>query len=336
MSLPANISLALVNRNHVCVKHSISNGVTREYLLPFDHQLGNTEGCFDIGGRNFSFSARDISLVGNVLHAKLSTSGGVWWDDQIAIDVDFPLPTISGATATPSIKFRRCDFMRLKPCRNPRLIGGFLLGAECLQADRTYQETYLDLNQFLGKRNGAFDKHGENFSKGAANIQLVGATLFANLKCDDGTVQRASIALTSILQFTNGSAIPLRHVETEALDLEVLRDEPSWLMNVRDIRLLNYKRKRRWYLLAECLTPHGGVRELMVSLHDILGPHVDEMFCHSSFSSPQIPEIARETRLKNGLLTTSFKKKDDGNNEWMQKSIDLREILVNDGADLIL
>jgi hypothetical protein len=122
-------SLTLVGNNQLHIEYLTSTEETRTHRIFLDHKLGNKEGCFDIAGFSFSRNAREVALVGNKLHATLSTSDEVWWDDQVAIDVN--IPTNSGLQAEPTVAFRRCESLRLKPCRNLRLIGPFLLAAEC-------------------------------------------------------------------------------------------------------------------------------------------------------------------------------------------------------------
>lgn len=47
--------------------------------------LGNSNGAFDIQGRNFALSARHVSLVGTTLYAELRTRDGLWRQDSIQL-----------------------------------------------------------------------------------------------------------------------------------------------------------------------------------------------------------------------------------------------------------
>lgn len=325
------LSLALVDRNQLYVEYLASPEQPRAYLLPLNHKIGNREGQFDIGGVNFSMSARDIVLEGNILHAKLATSGHVWWDDQIAIDVELSPDPKYGEV--PSIKFRRCDYLRLKRCRNLKLIDRFLLAAEYVEADGQCKEVYFDLKEYLGIKNGAFNRHGRCFLGDAQDVQLVGATLYANLK---KTQRHISMEISSILQFKDGAVVPLRQSKSEDLDNELLIDisyRRHWLPNARNIRLLNYKQKRGWYLIADCLTPHRTFRESIIKIHEIIGPHDGEMFSYPSFADTSIPEHARETRLENGILTASF---DAREGKWVERSFDLAELVTSEGGALTM
>lgn len=109
------------------------------------------EGKFDVNGDDFSESAKNVRLLNNVLHATLVTSYGVWWDDQIAIEVD-----LQPGLGFPSVSFRPCDIMRLKGCRYLRLIDGRFLACQILQGDLSYQDAYMDLNGCLENENGMF------------------------------------------------------------------------------------------------------------------------------------------------------------------------------------
>jgi hypothetical protein len=316
------------------MEYQDSNDGNRIRHISLDHKLGNKEGSFDTSGFQFSQSARDITLVGTILHATLCTSNGVWWDDQVAIEIN--IPTISESEAEPAITFRRCDELRLRPCRNLRLIEPFMLAAECLQVDRSYKDTYLDLDLCLGTKNETFNREGTNFSWKAKNTQLIGTTLYSDLPGQDGTLSRASIELASIANIRDRTLRPLRSLEPRNLELEVLGDGSSdqgWLDNAHKVRLVNCQKKRRWYLIAECVVSPGWTRESVIRLHDILGPHDDEMFCIPFFSSPDIPESARSTSLKNGVLTATFQGKD---NEWVERSVDLRQIVASGKGELIL
>jgi len=77
MTLPKGVvSLSLVAKNQLYIeyldeKHPTGTGVD---CVDLDQRIGNHEGCFDLGGFYFSLSARDVKVVGHLLHAKLSTS----------------------------------------------------------------------------------------------------------------------------------------------------------------------------------------------------------------------------------------------------------------------
>jgi hypothetical protein len=322
------LTLALVDRNQLFVKYLVPHVELRAYVLPLDLKIGNHEGQFDIGGVNFSRSARDIVLEGNILHAKLATSGGVWWEDHIAIDINVPKDPRREATLP--IRFRRCE-LHLENYRNLRLIDGFLLAAEILNENGNYNESYLDLEKYIGIKNGAFDKRGIYFLSSVQDAQLSGTTLYATLK---KTQQPISIELSNILRFKDGVMIPLKQTNPEDLENEILIDvflTRHWLPNARNIRLLNYKQKRAWYLIAECLTSRGLYRESTIKLHEIIGPHDGEMFSFPSFSETKIPQHAQDTRLENGILKASFAVKDD---KWIENSFDLAELISNEGGIL--
>jgi hypothetical protein len=69
-------------------------------------------------------------------------------------------------------------------------------------------------------------------------------------------------------------------------------------------------------------------------LHEMLGPHEDEMFCHPWYSRPDIPEHQRDTKLKDGVLTAGFQTSDGQG--WVQKSFDLGPIVSNHDGMLMM
>lgn len=326
MDPPPVLTLALRDEHQLYVEHhSFLRGLSA-YLLPLDTKLGNCEGKFDLDGYMFSLSARDVVLEGNILHAKLKNSGGVWWDDELEIIANV---SVDSASVDFSIKFRRCDHLRLQECYNIRLIGQKLLAAAYLDSLGRSRDAYLDLHQFLGVKNGGFDAHSSYFLNWVQNPQVVDGTLYA-VHSDTG--RQISINLSSILRFKDGAFLPLRgDRKAEDLHYEVLTDNSNrqWLSNAQSIRLVNYKQKRTWYLIANCLSSRSTFRESSIPIHKIIGPHDDEMF--SFFSEPSLPEYARETRFENGILTASF---DAGDNKWIQRSFDLAELVTNEGGIL--
>lgn len=318
------LRLALVDRSQLFVEYFLPHDQLRAYLLPLDLKIGNHEGQFHVGGINFSLSARDIVLQGNILQAKLATSSGKWWEDYLAIDIN--VPTDPRREDTPLIRFRHHDILRLENYRNLRLIDGFLLAAEGLTEDGRYKESYIDLQKFLGIKNGAFDKRGTYFLSSVQDVQLSGTVLYANLR---DTQKPISIELSTILRFKDGVMAPFKQEDLENELLIDLSQTRQWLPNARDIRLLNYKQNRAWYLIAECLTSRGLYRESAIKLHKIIGPHYGEMF--SYFSEMEIPQHAQDTRLENGVLKASFNGKDG---KWIEDSIDLAELVSNEGGVL--
>lgn len=325
MDSTSALSLALLDQNQLYVEYHTSLGRCGAYLLPLDTRIGNHEGKFHPGGHSFSFSARDIVLKRNILHAKLKSSKGVWWDDQLQIDVN--ASTVS-TSVTLSIEFRRCDHLRLEGCHNMRLIDETLLATEYLEPNAKVKDLYLDLNQFIGVENGAFDRHEQYFLDHVQKARIIGSTLYA---IHTKTGHQISIDLSSVLRLRDGAFLPLREAEAKDLDYEILTDSSNknWLSNADTIRLVNYKQKRAWYLIANCLSSRGTLRESTIKLHKIIGPHDDEMF--SFFSEPSIPEYARITRFNNGTLTASFNGNDG---KWVQRSFDLAELVNNEGGTL--
>jgi hypothetical protein len=320
------LKLALADRYQLYVEYQTPLEKLSTYLLPLDTKIGNHEGSFQPGGYGFSFSARNIVLEQNILCAELKTSGGDWWYDQLEVVVNI------STDPTPvnfSVEFRRCDHVRLQGCYNLRLMDQRLLAAEYLGPNEKAEDIYIDLQHFLGVKNGAFDRNERYFSSSVHNAHMIGTTLYATHN-DSG--HPISIELSRVLRLQNGLFSPLRETKDEDLDYEILADfsNRKWLPNADIPKLINYKQKRSWYLIANCLNSRGSHQESTIRLHDIVGPGDDEMF--TFFSEKSIPEHARETRFGNGFLTASF---DAGDGKWIQRSFDLAELVTNEGGALV-
>ncbi|KAK3368291.1 hypothetical protein B0H63DRAFT_488202 [Podospora didyma] len=328
------LSLLLANTSLLCVQYLNTEGHTATHSFNLNYGLGNVEGSFQPLGFEFSQSARGVVLVGNTLHAELMTSGGVWWHDEVLIQIKFP----SQDFQPPTIHFHRNPSQRLKPwCQNLRLIDKWLLAAQCLQPDGTYRDSYLNLNKCLGERDGAFDRHGTGFSSSASSVDLTDTTLLAIWKPRGANAHqesRAAIQLGTILRCTDGGLKPLRqNIPSRELEFEILRDY-QWERHlsatvrphgVTNLRLINFTQKRYWYLLVDIPSPGGAFQEsTLIVLNEIFGPHVDEMFNGPWFSSPDIPEHARSTKLDNGILTASFESEEG----WAEKTIILRNYIA--------
>jgi hypothetical protein len=320
------LKLALVDGYQLYVEHQTPLEGLSAYLLPLDTKIGNHEGNFQPGGYGFSFSARNIVLERNILCAELKTSGGDWLDDQLEVVVNV---STDPTPVNISVEFRRCDHIRLQGCYNLRLIDQGLLAAEYLGSNEKAEDIYIDLEHYLGVKNGAFDRNGRNFSSSVRDAHMIGTTLYAT---HNDLGHQISIELSRVLRLKNGSFSPLRVTKNEDLDYEILADlsDRRWLPNADIPKLINYKQKRSWYLIANCLNSRGSYQESTIRLHDIIGPGDDEMF--TFFSEKPIPEHARETRFENGILTASF---DAGDDKWIQRSFDLAELVTNEGGALV-
>ena len=319
------LNIALVDPYQLYVKYQTPLEGGSTYILPLDSKIGNNEGNFKPGGYGFSSSARNAVLDGNILYAELKTSGGVWWNDQLEVVVDV------STDSTPwnfSVEFRRCDHIRLQGCYNIRLLDQRLLTAEYRRPNKEVKEIYIDLEHFLGVKDGAFDRNGQSFSSSVQNAHMIGTTLCATHKDSNHPI---SIDLSRVFRLKNGLFWPLREAKNEDLDYDILVDLSNrrWLLNAHSLKLINYKQKRSWYLIANCLNSRGLHQESAIKIHTIIGPRDDEMF--SYFPEKSIPEHARETRFENGILTASFYVGDD---RWVQRSFDLAELVTNEGGQL--
>ncbi|KAK3368397.1 Cyanovirin-N [Podospora didyma] len=95
---------------------------------------------------------------------------------------------------------------------NIRLDDGHILRAGLLNADGNVNQAEVDLNQFLGNNNGAFEWSGENFSGSAQNISfsIEGdnvPVLRAELADADGNFHGADINLAERIGNDNGNFV---------------------------------------------------------------------------------------------------------------------------------
>lgn len=292
-----------------------------------DQVLGNNEGSFDVGGVNFSQSAKNIQLDGTVLHADLRTSAGIWHPDhlQIIIAIDDTDPTKRSLSVVLRPYTSR---LRLLSTRN-----GPLLLASCGKGE----ESCVDLGAYLGNRDGAFDPAGQAFHNSAEAITLVGSALHARLRHVDGTWQACSIGLEDILHLDSSSGLgvllqPRRQPRRREAHYIVLRDQGqrNWLANARDIFLLNRddEQRRQWILVAQCGGGHTDgsfFRQTQFYLDDVLGVDYNMIFA-PSFLYPQENRGVRAVHLHDGVLTATFNcggVQDFTRPVWERRSIDL-------------
>ncbi|TAQ83957.1 hypothetical protein B7494_g7719 [Chlorociboria aeruginascens] len=171
-------SLRLEDATILVASHITSVEVI-ENELDLNTCLGNNNGAFDPNGRDFSFSGRNVNIVGTTLHAELRTIRGEWKSTCIGL---------KGLVEGISVR------------SSPRLVSGSTL----LYLDSKTIEPRLDLNKYLGNNNGAFDIDGENFALSAKCVSLTGTTLEAELKAEEGGWRLSSIDLSSFINWSSG------------------------------------------------------------------------------------------------------------------------------------
>jgi hypothetical protein len=75
----------------------------RKSSLNLDERLGNSDGEFCWGGKNFSATAQDVHLEGTVLHARLATLTGAW--RNACTDLQFQIRIFEGDLRWKSSRF---------------------------------------------------------------------------------------------------------------------------------------------------------------------------------------------------------------------------------------
>lgn len=86
--------------------------------------------------------------------------------------------------------------------------------------------------------------------------------------------------------------------------------------------------------MANCRTPNGGVRESVMRLHEIIGPWDGQMFSSVPHSTPDLPEDGSRVSFENGILTAGFRA-GESEDVWVQRSVDLRKVVENEGRELL-
>ncbi|KFG78559.1 hypothetical protein MANI_003012 [Metarhizium anisopliae] len=92
--------------------------------------------------------------------------------------------------------------------RNIWLEDGHILHAECAYGDDEWNESTIDLNDFVGNSDGWFVWNGVNFSESAGDISVDGAMLTAELNMiEEGTRGRQGINLNDRIGNDNGRLV---------------------------------------------------------------------------------------------------------------------------------
>ncbi|KAI7321753.1 hypothetical protein KC340_g7303 [Hortaea werneckii] len=181
---------------------------TERSIHVLDDGLGNRNGSFTTPGRDFSFSARDISLSSGVLSAKLRTIAGHWKADAINVQskcncdatgctheliLGAPDEVAAGHVVYASI------FDLGYRCQDIRLEGASRLRAKCLfESPYDFQESEISLDSVLGTSNGTFC-FGSDFSASARNVHLNNTTLYAELRVASGDWQAREVELRRLV-----------------------------------------------------------------------------------------------------------------------------------------
>ncbi|KAJ5745420.1 hypothetical protein N7520_010602 [Penicillium odoratum] len=193
-----------------------------ETELELDTCLGNIDGSFRPGGTNFSQSARRVELIGHTLYAELETLRKEWKKSSVDLS----------------------EVVETSDRSNFRLKGVSKLSISC--------KCTLDLNRYLGNRNGAFDVQETNFAHSARNVSLAGTTLCAELRTIDGLWRQSSIQLTDFISWQPGRLWTPKDGYAAQVFFDVgTNSYQKWSEQIANAKLC----KRGWVLQERLLAP---------------------------------------------------------------------------------
>jgi hypothetical protein len=139
--------------------------------------------------------------------------------------------------------------------RNARL-EGTVLHVACRRSAGGWNGSQLNLNHYLGNKNGVFDWEGENFNSTAKDLRFEGSTLSAHLETLENTWLEASVDLEFHLTNEDG----------HLMIAEVHRSGPSGFAESCRNAIMH-----GGVLHAECFTVTGEVRNSSINLDECLG-----------------------------------------------------------------
>lgn len=268
-----------------------------------DIDLGNDNGTFSFGDRNFSKSARNVYVHDNTLYAELATRDGEFYPDKVGIEVDIPddlrlydiaIRTVEyHASHSPQVPNDRSR-LAVSPqedIHSLRLISDFVLAAECRQSDGTWATSYANLNAHISNDFGVFKRGGRDFSSTSDDIRLSGTTLTAKLGNGSGEARERTIDMSRIFRCENGRLVPYN--VRDPLEVPAAVHDPgipdkSPLSGCRSAHLVG-----RNILVARCVLRGGKSKEVAYDLDTLFGIVDDRLrpFGHDFHTQSQIEEV---------------------------------------------
>ena len=83
-------------------------------------------------------------------------------------------------------------------------ISSSFLSAECCDWNKNFQQSFIDLNKYIGNSDGTFTLTEAGFAQTASSLSLRGAVLFASLKTRSGSLNNVSFDLNLCIANMNG------------------------------------------------------------------------------------------------------------------------------------
>ncbi|KAF5333053.1 hypothetical protein D9758_017864 [Tetrapyrgos nigripes] len=248
-------------------------GQSSKATLNLNTVLGNVNGKFKWGGRDFMSTARDVSLNGSILSANLNQGNRVVSDKidlglylknnngklvntgSSAADAGIPSPTDAPPPAYPknsrsaayrsykstklSQESRSSTYFMYTVAADKLRLQGSILHAECLKLDGTYVPQTLDLDEYIGVVNGRLVWGRPKFRAICQNIRLEGYILHADCRDESETTISSSLDLSRYLQCYDG-----------VLGVK---------MTVNDAELTSFLSEARWMKLRVVTEPDASV-----------------------------------------------------------------------------
>lgn len=212
-------------------------------------------------------------------------------------------------------------------CRNLRL-EGVILVADCLDNDtKTYEESRLNLNMYLGNDHGSFDISGRRFAESSRYISLSksGTTLHAELEGRNHHDWRPNqFDLENCIQNVHGyltwtapgRLVPIGHLET-------LQNITPWLIRTSfssgyPATFRNLRLEGTSVLVADCDDFSGQSHEARLDLDTVLGTYNG----HFDVFNLEFSGSARKQRLEGSVLYAELRLWEAG--FWQASTFDLK------------
>lgn len=166
-------------------------------VVDLNHYIGNKNGQFEAGGKNFTTSAQNIALQGSVLHATLRNDQGGWI--SASIDLNDLFSNNDG-----EFLYGGKGYIHTTQSHN---LSCSLLKATLTGAESRPRAMEIHLDQLLGNSNGKFVWGLSGFAETANNVALTGAMLKADLEDDTRTYTAAEFNLDDLFGNVNGDLV---------------------------------------------------------------------------------------------------------------------------------
>ncbi|EFY87369.1 hypothetical protein MAC_06604 [Metarhizium acridum CQMa 102] len=117
-------------------------------------------------------------------------------------------PQTKNSRLSPASVIKTCNMSFYESSKNIWLEDGHILHADCQDDDGNWNESTIDLNEFIGNSDGWFEWDGVNFSESAHDILLDGSRLTAEMgMVEGGNRERQGLELNDRIGNENGQLV---------------------------------------------------------------------------------------------------------------------------------